>query len=326
MPTLINDFKRNPYTSQHELKAGFYFATDGFDLNYKARFATIIGDYNLQVGAHFTSPNFARNFFGYGNETRNPDDELTLDYNRVKISRVGGDVGLVNETPFGSYFSYKASFETVEIDNIQGRFIDEFTPEDPEGFFDRKYFAGLDALYRYESYDDVLNPTRGMQFDLNLGGKLNTADTDRNYGYFKSYLEFYNSLIPSRKLVLNSHVQTQINIGTDYEFYQAAVLGGASGLRGYRLQRFAGKSAFATGGDIRYSFNQFKTSFLPFQIGVFGGYDIGRVWEKDDNSKIWHDSYGGGIWINSAEAVNGTLHVFNGDEGWRFSFGFGFRF
>ncbi len=322
----INDFKRNPYTSQHELKAGYYFATDGFDLSYQARFATIIGDYNLQVGAHFTSPNFARNFFGYGNETVNLDDELSLDYNRVKISRVGGDVGLVNATPFGSYFSYKASFETVEIDNIEGRFIDQFIPDNPDGFFDRKYFAGLDALYRYESYDDVLNPTRGMQFDLNLGGKLNTADTDRNYGYFKSYLEFYNSLIPSRKLVLKSHVQTQINIGTDYEFYQAATLGGGSGLRGYRLQRFIGKSAFATGGDIRYSFNQFKTAFLPFQIGVFGGYDIGRVWEKDDTSDVWHDSYGGGIWINSAEAVNGTIHVFNGDEGWRFSFGFGFRF
>ena len=97
-------------------------------------------------------------------------------------------------------------------------------------------------------------------------------------------------------------------------------------MRGYRLQRFAGKSAFATGGDLRYSFNQFKTSFLPFQIGVFGGYDLGRVWLKDGNSDQWHDSYGGGIWINSAEAVNGTLHVFNGDEGWRVSFGFGFRF
>lgn len=322
----VNDFKRNPFTSQHELNAGFYFATDGFDLSYNGRFATIVGDYNLEIGARFTSPNFSRNFFGYGNETVNVDDERTLDFNRVKISRVGVNAGLVNETPFGSYFSYKASFEAIEVDRTQGRFIDEFIAENPTDFFERKYFAGLDALYRYESYDDVLNPTRGMKFEANLGGNLNTANTDRYYGYFKSYLAFYNSLVRSRKLVLKSHVQTHLNIGDSYEFYQAATLGSQTGLRGYRLQRFTGKSAFATGGDLRYSFNKFKTSFLPFQIGVFGGYDVGRVWADNEDSNNWHDSYGGGIWINSAEAVNGTFNLFNSDEGWRFSFGFGFRF
>ncbi|WP_093302257.1 metallophosphoesterase [Salegentibacter agarivorans] len=322
----INAFKRNPFTAQHTFGGGYYFATQGFDLYYEGEFAHILGNYNLKVGANYTSPNFARNFFGFGNQTPNFDDELDFDYNRVKISRFGVKAGFENKTPFGSLFRYMATFEGNKVEDTEGRFITEdFETDDPE-FFDRKYFAGLDALYRYESYDNNLNPSRGMKFELNLGGQMNTADPDQVYGYFKPYWGFYNALTTNRKLVLKTRVQAHLNMGDDYEFYQAAHLGGESGLRGYRLQRFAGKSAFATGADLRYGFDQFTTRFLPLQIGVFGGYDLGRVWADFEDSNQWHDSYGVGFWVNSAEAVNGTFSLFRSDDGYRFAFGFGFQF
>ena len=77
---------------------------------------------------------------------------------------------------------------------------------------------------------------------------------------------------------------------------------------------------------MRYSFNQFKTSFLPFQIGVYGGFDFGRVWTEEGDSKRWHDSYGGGLWINSAEALSAKFSLFGSEEDMRFTFGFGFKF
>lgn len=323
---IINGFKRNPFTAKHTFGAGYYFATNGFELSYEAEFAQILGRFNLLTGAYFSSPKFAQNFFGFGNETHNFDDALDFDYNRTRIGRVGVEFGFVNETPFGSFFGFMANFEGVKVDDAQDRFItEEFDPQDPN-FFQRKYFGGLDGTYRYESYDSNLNPTRGMKFELVLGGKMNLEEAEQNFGYFKPYLGFYNALSRNRKLVLNSRVQAQLNIGNDYQFYQAASLGGNSGLRGYRQQRFTGKSAFSTGGDLRYSFDQFKTTFLPFQIGIFGGYDLGRVWAENMDSNVWHDSYGGGIWINSAEAINGTLSLFGSEEGWRFSFGFGLNF
>lgn len=319
-------FKRNPFTTQHSFAAGYYFATQGFDLSYKGEFAHILGRFNLAVGAYFTSPAYANNFFGFGNETPNYDDSRSFEYNRTRISTIRAEAGFERESPFGSYFSYMASFEGIKVDETQGRFItEEFKPTEAN-FFERKYFAGLEGTYRYESYDNLLNPTNGMKFELVLGGKMNVEKTAKNYGYFMPYLEFFNALIRSRKLVLNSRVQAHLNMGDDYEFYQAATLGGQSGLRGYRLQRFTGKSAFAAGADLRYSFDQFKTRFLPVQIGVFGGYDVGRVWARYEDSNLWHDSYGGGIWINSAEAISGTFSLFGSEEGLRFSFGFGLSF
>ena len=322
----INRFKRNPFTSQHTFAGEIHSATNGFKINYESEFASIMGKYNLLVGANFKSPDLSENFFGYGNETPNFEDEVGLSYNRVGISEIGVKAGLVNKTPFGSFFGFTASFEGVEVQEEDGRFITEDFITTDADFFDRKYFAGLDAMYRYESYDDRLNPTRGMLFELNLGAKLNTADPDRQYGYFKPYMGFYNAITNNRKLVLKTRAEAHINIGNEYEFYQAAQLGAATGLRGYRLERYTGKSSFGTGADLRYSFNTVKTSFLPFQPGIYLGYDLGRVWMDSQSSKRWHDSYGGGIWINSADAIQGNFSLFAGEEGARFQFGIGLKF
>ncbi|MFD2518513.1 metallophosphoesterase [Salinimicrobium flavum] len=318
-------FRRNPFTARHTLGAGYYFATDGFDVNYSGEFANVTGRYNLLIGAHFTSPTFTRNFFGYGNETYNPEDELGLDYNRVRLSRIGGEVGLVRDSPFGSFFKYMATFEGVKVEDTENRFVTEDFVQ-PVEFFERKYFFGLEGTYRYESYDDVLNPTNGMKFELVVGGKMNTNDANKIYGYLNPYLGFYRSIVKNRKLVLNPRLQAEVNFGDDFQFYQAATLGGNNGLRGFRQQRFAGESSLATGADLRYSFDQFRTSFLPFQIGIFTGYDVGRVWLDGEESGRWHDSYGGGFWITGAQALSGRFNFFSGGEGLRFSFSFGLNF
>jgi len=114
--------------------------------------------------------------------------------------------------------------------------------------------------------------------------------------------------------------------GDDFEFYQAATIGGAESLRGFREERFSGESAFVWGNDLRYSFDEFKTSFVPFQIGVFAGYDLGRVWLDGEDSNLWHDSYGGGMWVTGAEAVSAKLNLFSGGEKLRFSFSVGMSF
>jgi hemolysin activation/secretion protein len=189
--------------------------------------------------------------------------------------------------------------------------------------FESKTFARIDVSYAFESYDNAANPARGMLFALAGGVNSNIDDTERTFGYVNPSLTFFNSLTRDQKLVLKTMAQGQFNIGDDFEFYQAAVLGANSGLRGYRAQRFSGESALAFGGDLRYSFNRFKTGLLPIQLGVFGGYDIGRVWVDGEDSDIWHDDFGGGIILNAVDSIYGELGVFNSDDGLRISFGFG---
>ena len=320
---LVNGFKNDPFQHKHTIKVEYYFATDGFDIKYKGTFAHTFGIWNLIIGGQFTSANYTQNFFGFGNETENLDDELGLDYNRVKTAGNKVFLGISKIGHFGSSIEITVAIEDAEVDDTEGRFIHEFFIKNPGYFDENMIYTNLDFIYTYSSYDLEVNPSRGMNFIYKTGIKNNIDDFGKSYGYIHPRIEFFNSISHNRKLVLKTMVQGQFNIGDDFEFYQAAKLGADTGLRGYRKERFSGKSALAFGGDLRYSFNSFRTRILPLQIGIFGGYDIGRVWVKEDSSKIWHDDYGGGLWLNAVDTISGQFGLFTSDEGVRFTFGFG---
>tara|TARA_R110002049_G_scaffold242357_1_gene416167 strand:+ start:10614 stop:14318 length:3705 start_codon:yes stop_codon:yes gene_type:complete len=318
-------FERNPFTARHNLKFGYYFATKGFDLRYNGEY-NVVQQWNLHFGALYTSNNFTRNFFGFSNDTGNDDDALGFDYNRVRTSIYQLKIGMLKKAPFGSDYGVRALFEGIKIDDTENRFITDQVPETSTEFYERRFFVGLEGVFTYKSFDNAVNPTRGMNFNVDIGAKREFESNENTFGYLNSHLGFYNSLSKNRKLVLKTDLRTQLRFGEDIVFYQAANIGGQSGLRAYRTQRFTGQNSLIGNADLRYSFDSFKTKLLPLQIGIFGGYDLGRVWINNDNSNTWHNSYGGGIWIASAESISGTFNLFYGDDGLRFSFGFGLNF
>ncbi|WGD33597.1 metallophosphoesterase [Olleya sp. YS] len=320
-------FSRNPFSQQHRFNGGYFFATDGFSLNYDGEFANLFGDWNLHIAGQLTSENFTNNFFGYGNETVNNDDELDLDYNRIKTSIYAASVGILKKGNFGSDFGVKLMLDAIKIGETPDRFIETIEPSTTNtDFYSRRLFTGVEGNFNYKSFDNFAIPTRGMTFGLDIGAKTEPENTKYTYGYINSELGFYNALITNRKLVLKTDVRTQLRFGNDLIFYQAANIGGNNGLRGYRLQRFTGQNSLTGSADIRYSFNKFKTKTLPLQLGIFIGTDVGRVWSRNEDSKIWHNDYGGGFWVTAANSLSGTFNFFNSEEGLRFSFGFGLNF
>jgi hypothetical protein len=61
--------------------------------------------------------------------------------------------------------------------------------------------------------------------------------------------------------------------------------------------------------------------------GILGGFDYGRVWQKGEHSAKWHQSFGGGLWLNSLKVVTARITYFkSADEEPRISFGLGFGF
>lgn len=323
-------FQLNPFTYKHKFNAGFYTATGGFDVGYQGEFANVLGEYNLHLGLHYTSPNFAQNFFGIGNNTPNLDDDLGRDFNRVKIRMIETAIGMTKRSEYGSTFQHKVTFENYRVQRTTGRFLDQIGDnllnEDAD-FFESKNFAGLETAYQYQSFDDDLNPKRGMDFQLELGGKLNLDETDKNFLYLNPSLEFFNSISGNKKLVLRSKAQSQLIFDDAYEFYQGATLGANNGLRGYRKDRFIGQQSLVGNFDLRYSFNQIKTALLPVQLGVFAGTDVGRVWsDVQSESKTWQHDYGLGFWLNGADLFTGTFNFFHSEDGFWFSFGFGASF
>lgn len=321
----VNGFNRFPYSQRHSVGANYYFATSGYELYYKGTFPRQIGKWNFVLDALYTSPNFSINYFGQGNETPNFDDDIDLDYNRVKIRTLKATPSLQWSGQQGASAVLQASFERIQVDKTGGRFISE-PGVVTDDVFDYKNFADLSAKYSFENYDNASNPTLGMSFSLLGGYKINLQETDRKFPYAESSLGFNYRISTDGTWVLATLLKGKALFDDNYEFYQSATIGGDFDVRGFRNQRFSGKQSFYQTTDLRWNLGKIKNGFAPLRYGVFGGFDYGRVWVQNDNSDKWHQSYGGGIWVNGVNIVTGKLQLFNSTDGLRISAGLGFGF
>ncbi|MGB7396052.1 MAG: metallophosphoesterase [Pricia sp.] len=318
-----NGFRQNPFTQRHTLDASFYFATSGFDLGYTGEFAHVIENWNFEGAARFTSPNFSINFFGFGNGSDNLDNDLGFDYNRVRLRTFKLAPSLVHRWPLGAKFKTGISYESIKVEETSDRFINTFYVQNGEE--SDNDFLGVDAEYTYTNADNEAFPTMGMGTSIQLGYKTNLEDGD-SFGYIVPMFSLDYKLIPSGKLVMAAKWKAHFNIGDGYEFYQAASIGGFDGLRGFRNQRFTGKKAYYQNTDIRYSLREMRTELLPVTLGLYGGFDYGRVWTPEGSSGVWHTSYGGGFFLNAADILSARAALFHSEDGLRFSFGLGFGF
>lgn len=317
-------FERNPFSSQQQVKAAYYFATSGYELTYRAEIAKIFKNLNLEVRAGLQSPNFTQNFFGYGNQTLNHDEELGMDFNRVRVRALSFMPALKWRDRSGSSVSLGLSYQSIEVNLTPGRFV-ENNPQLPAYIFDEVQFAGADLSYEFENQDSKAYPTLGMKTAVSVGHKAN-LDASRSYSYIIPELSVTHRLHPAGRLVLATKLKSHINLGDGFEFYQAASIGGTDGLRGFRNQRFTGNSSFYQNTDLRLSFSSMKTRFIPIKLGVYGGFDYGRVWADGEDSKKWNNSFGGGFFLNGVELFNANLGVFHSTDGLRAAFGLGFGF
>ncbi len=319
-------FERNPFTSQHEFGAAYYFATGGYEVSYGGEFANVIQNLNLHVDASFQSPNYTLNFFGYGNETLNNDDELGLDYNRVRVRSFHVKPSFLWNSKRGAKLKLGINYEAVEVHDDEDRYVKDEKTLFPDYVFDRTQYIGTEALYTFTNYDNKAYPTNGLLLSLNAGYTKNIDIGNRAYGYIIPKLSLAHKLNRSGDWVLATSLKGHFNLNNEFEFYQAAAIGGSNGLRGFRNQRFTGKTSYYQNTDIRYSFNSLKTSLLPIKMGAYGSFDYGRVWIPNEESNKWHNSYGGGFFVNGADLISVNLGVFNSVEGIRIAFGLGFGF
>ena len=318
-------FERNPFTSQHQLKAAYYFATNGYEMNYRFEFANAFNKVNLEINAGIQSPNFTFNFFGYGNETSNFDDDLGLNYNRVKVRSLNFNPQLKWRSRSGISLTWGLNYDNIEVDNTQNRFVENNT-ELPNYIFDEVQFIGTNLNFNFENYDNKAYPTMGMKTNIQLGHKSNLDNNDRSYNYIIPEISFNHKIDAQGKWVVATKLKSHINFGNEFEFYQAASIGGTDGLRGFRNQRFTGNQSFYQNTDIRYSFSSMKTKLIPIRVGIYSGFDYGRIWLNEEDSKKWHNSYGGGFFINGAELLSANIGLFNSSDGMRVAFSLGFQF
>ena len=318
----VYGFERNPFSQQHTLNAAYFFSNKGFDISYNAEFANIFNKWNFLLETRYTSPNYSINYYGFGNETINNENNFDEDYHRVRLSIYAASPSIKWQGRMGANFKIGGLIESIEVEKTENRFINSI----PYILDKRKTYVGGKTSYSYENYDNKALPTLGMSVSLEAGWKTITDNTNENHIFITPSFSLNHKLVPNGKIVLATKFKGNIIIGDNFEFYNAASIGGIDGLRGYRNQRFSGNRSFYQNTDIRFNLRKVKTELLPLQIGIFGGFDYGRVWLDNENSSDWKTSYGGGFWLVGAEMINLNLSVFRSKDGTYAKFGLGFGF
>ncbi|MEZ4793896.1 MAG: metallophosphoesterase [Flavobacteriaceae bacterium] len=331
----VYGFERNPFTSKHTLRAEYYFATEGFDATYQGFFAHLPFPLNLGFKARITSDTYVGNFFGYGNSTPNEGEDdafdVDSDFNRIRQQHMEFTPSLSWKGFDGAEVILSVGFESVEVDRTPDRFLATILPEEAS-VFGSNDFLKSNLNYHFKNQDNEAYPTLGLEASIE-GGFTKNLKNSNQFGFVIPSLTFIQKISPDGRLVFATKIKGRWTLGDDYEFYQAATLGADDGLRGYRNQRFTGKNSFYQNMDLRYSFNRIKTAIVPITLGIYGGFDYGKVWIDDrlvldpsHNQSRFNTSYGGGLLVEGADMLTGRLSLFASEEGMRFSFGLGFDF
>ena len=69
--------------------------TSGALFKYSGEFANLFEKVNLGIDAGYTSSSYTDNFFGFGNETPNFEDDIDRDFNRVRLQTLNFSPSLI---------------------------------------------------------------------------------------------------------------------------------------------------------------------------------------------------------------------------------------
>ncbi|MDO1500394.1 metallophosphatase [Winogradskyella maritima] len=321
------DLLRNPFSSQHNLGFFYYGATQGTEFTYYGEFAHVFYNWNLGLDARVTSANFAVNFFGIGNDTQYDGDTDDLDFNRVKISQWHVQPSLIYKTDGNVDAHIAGRIEAHDVQDDDNGFAEQFFDANDD-VFERQIYVGGEVGINFNNKESLLAiPRRGIELGVVAGYKQNTdSDFGNKFGYVTPTASFIYPIHDSGLATIATKVQADFRFGDDYEFYHAVTVGGNNSLRGFRNDRFLGKSSFFQTTDLRLCLAEVRTGFVPLRLGVTGGYDLGRVWTDNDNSDQWHSSYGGSFYVNGFQALTLNIGYYTSSEDDRIIFTAGFRF
>lgn len=322
---VVNRYIRNPFTAKHDFNARYFSATGGFSLNYHGLMKEAVSDWDLGIQAQYTTPFFTQNFFGLSNESPYFREEVEKKYNRARLREIRFSPSLSKTLWNHVEHQLQLDFQSMKVEKTEGRYISE-APEISEAIFRSKEFVGATYAFSYLNKDHPVFPQLGMELNATANWKTSLNHENQNFLTLTGHLKIDHRIDKNGRFVLANALSAAWINNRNFEFYQAANIGGDNGLRAYRTQRFSGKSFVLNSSEIRWNLGQLRNSFLPASYGVALGYDVGRVWNPGERSTKWHQSAGASVWLTMLNKISLRMNGFSGEDGFRLSFGLGMSF
>jgi hypothetical protein len=295
-------FRHHPFTRRQSVGVGYSTLQRAFRAEYHGDFIRSRGG-RFRLDARASGLDLIR-FYGIGNETRGGPLE-------------GFYQVLQDQFSISPRFEFGLGPTRVSIGALA-----RYTQEP-----DRLSFASVTRPYGFGGFGKVgprldvevgrreITPRGSHGGLLQLGGSYYPKAWSVKEAFGEIHGEgafFLRASLPTRPTLVG-RLEGKHVFG-EYPFQDAAFLGGSDSLRGLRPQRYAGDSMAFGSAEVRLRLGRVKL-LLPSDVGVFGLFDAGRVFVKNESSDLWHHSVGGGLWVAVLKPENTVSLAFARSEG-----------
>jgi outer membrane translocation and assembly module TamA len=197
---------------------------------------------------------------------------------------------------FGKYHSFTlaGNYQMVRVlADEPNHFVTNTIPS-ISPVFQKENYAGAGAAYDYHNLNNEVLPTKGFNFHTGASHTQSLEVSNENFERLDASTGIYLPLGRLLTLAIKGGGSTLTGAPA---FYHLATIGGGQSLRGFRRERFRGRSAVYNQNELRLSFDT-NSIFFNGKMGVLAFIDDGRVWTANDISDKWHVGYGGGFFFS----------------------------
>jgi hypothetical protein len=287
-----NRWRQEPFAWSQEVGVHYSISQNAFSAFWEGLYPNVIGKWGLTYRAEY---DFIRwtNFYGMGNETVSVTRDIN--YYRMRSREWFVNAGLLRN--FGrSTVQATGFYQQVKSINDRDRYFGKVFAHNRD-VFETNPYAGLQLSYSYVNINDSVVPVSGFTI---LANAVYTNNFKQNefFQRYNAFAQVYVPLPDRFSLALRFGAETIVNdeVLSSGQAYEHAIIGGPRTVRGFRRERFWGKTAVYNSNELRFITN-LRTYLLTGKIGVFGFFDQGRVWMPGEKSNKLHYSYGPGIII-----------------------------
>lgn len=287
---LNHRWRKRPYAYRQSVDVDYSITQKAFSTTYNGLFPKLFGQWDLITRANYDGVRWL-NFHGLGNETPNITDDRDFYRMRSEEGSVNLGVGRLkgkNKWVIGSFY------QRVKIINDTARFIFKNISPTIAGVFTPDKFAGLQVAYDYTNVKETFLPEKGVAFSLLAKHTQNLDASDRSFQTLGGSLSFFVPVVPKLSFAVKTGGTSVV--GTPL-FYQYPNIGQSYNLRGFRRERFSGKSNVYNNTELRY-IKKVRSKIFNGKAGLLAFVDHGRVWMPGETSDTWHRSFGGGILVS----------------------------
>ena len=231
------------------------------------------------------------NFRGLGNDTPEDTAGTAAGFYRVQHRQwlfqpaLALAVGTRSDLTLGPVFQFSTTGPE------RGSFISTIRPY---GFGDFGQ-AGLRLGLYLDERDQARDPHSGLLLDLGATWFPGVWDVESAFGSLSAAAAYYYTVpVPLNPiLVLRANARKVLG---EFPFHQAAFLGGRGSVRVLDRERYAGDALLGGTTELQVPLGTVPL-VLPFDIGVYGFADAGRVYLDGASPGGWHSGAGVGFWI-----------------------------